>query len=455
MSSAVAETIQATVTGKETVFGQLADAMAAGCSATTHYTLTISGEESQFTRFNQARVRQTGGVSDGNLTLTLMQDDRTASTTVPFVGEFEVDWPLLKTVWEELQAVVPQLPVDPFVVLPMGSATSRTVNQGEVLRADAIASTLLDPVQNLDFTGIYAGGLIFQGYADSAGQRHWFESTSYSLDFSLFDAQNRAVKGTFAGNQWQPAKFLDKINQAKQQLAMMGRPAKTIERGQYRTYLAPAAVAELLYMFSWGGVGEADLQQGNSAFGLLRQGKRQLSPKFTLQENFEQANMPRFNTYGEVAPLQLPIIQQGQLVNSLVSSRSAKEYQLPSNYASRGEHLRAPEILPGDLAAPQILSGLDRGLYLSNLHYLNWSDHPNGRVTGMTRYACFWVERGEIVAPIENLRFDESLYQCFGDGLLALTDFQDTIPNIDTYDRRGLGDCRVPGILTDDFTYTL
>lgn len=454
MTSAVAETI-GTATAKERVFGQLADAIAALLTTTTHFTLTLSGEDSQFTRFNQARVRQTGQVSDGNLALTLMQDDRTAAATIPFMGVFETDWPRLKTALAELQTMVPQLPVDPFVVLPTGSATSRTVNPGKMLAADAIAPTLLPAVQTLDFTGIYAGGLIFRGYADSAGQRHWFESTSYSLDFSLFDAQARAVKGTFAGNQWQQSDFLDKINQAKHQLALLARPAKAIDRGQYRTYLAPAAVAELLHMFSWGGVGEADLQQGNSAFGLLRQGKRQLSPKFTLRENFQQANMPRFNTYGEVAPLQLPIIDQGKLVNSLVSSRSAKEYQLPSNCASRGEHLRAPEILPGTLSAEQILSSLDRGLYLSNLHYLNWSDHPNGRVTGMTRYACFWVEDGEIVAPIENLRFDESLYQCFGDGLINLTDFQETIPGIDTYERRGLGDSRIPGVLTEDFTYTL
>ena len=73
----------------------------------------------------------------------------------------------------------------------------------------------------------------------------------------------------------------------------------------------------------------------------------------------------------------------------------------------------------------------------------------------MTRYACFWVENGEIVAPIENLRFDESLYHCFGDGLMDLTNFQETIPTIDTYDRRGLGDSRVPGVLVEGFTYTL
>ncbi|MEM6255514.1 MAG: metallopeptidase TldD-related protein [Cyanobacteria bacterium P01_D01_bin.156] len=440
---------------KEQIFRQLSERLATSFSTGIYFTLTLAGEESQFTRFNRARVRQTGQVSDGNLTLTVMQEERTASATVPFLGEFEADWLLLSTALSELQAMVPHLPVDPFVVLPTGSAASRTLHHGQILAADEIAPTLLSPVSDLDFTGIYAGGLIFRGYADSAGQHHWFEGTSYSLDFSLFDAQDRAVKGTVAGSQWQQEHFLDKINQAKQQLNLLGRPVKTIQRGEYRTYLAPTAVAELLHMFSWGGVGEADLQQGNSALCLLRQGKRQLSPKFTLQENFHQANMPRFNGYGEIAPMQLPIIQQGKLVNSLVSSRSAKEYGIPSNYASRGEYLRAPEILSGALQTQQILATLDTGLYLSNLHYLNWSDHPNGRVTGMTRYACFWVEHGEIVAPIENLRFDESLYHCFGEGLVELTEFQETIPNIDTYDQRSLGDSRVPGMVVDGFTYTL
>ena len=50
---------------------------------------------------------------------------------------------------------------------------------------------------------------------------------------------------------------------------------------------------------------------------------------------------------------------------------------------------------------------IDTGLYLGNLHYLNWSDNIGGRITGMTRYACFWVEDGEIVAPIENMRFEK------------------------------------------------
>ena len=165
--------------------------------------------------------------------------------------------------------------------------------------------------------------------------------------------------------------------------------------------------------------------------------------------------MPRFNELGEIAPAHLTLIDRGHLANTLVNARTAKEYQKPANGANRGESLRSAEISAGSLTPDRILADLDTGLYLSNLHYLNWSDRPTGRVTGMTRYACFWVEGGEIVAPIANLRFDESLYRCWGDNLLALTNNVEFIPDVDTYGSRQLGGSWVPGSLIEDFTYTL
>ena len=129
--------------------------------------------------------------------------------------------------------------------------------------------------------------------------------------------------------------------------------------------------------------------------------------------------------------------------------------QKTANGANSSETLRAPEMSPGNLAFEQILPSLDTGLYVSNLHYLNWSDRPTGRITGMTRYACFWVENGEIIAPIENLRFDESLYRFWGENLVDLTNFQEFIPEVGTYESRQLGGSLVPGMLVNDFTYTL
>jgi predicted Zn-dependent protease len=302
---------------------------------------------------------------------------------------------------------------------------------------------------------LYVAGTMMRGYADSSGQKHWFATESYILDYSLFTSGGQAVKGTLAGSEWQPELYQAKIAESKTQLQRLAQPLKTIERGKYRTYLAPAATADLLGMLSWGGISEAALQQGRSCFGALQRGDQLLADRLTITENFQRGLVPRFNELGEIAPASLTLIDRGRLANTLVNARTAKEYQKLGNGANQGESLRSAEIRPGTLAVDRILAELDTGLYLSNLHYLNWSDRPNGRVTGMTRYACFWVEGGEIIAPIANLRFDESLYRCWGDHLLALTNTLEFIPDVDTYGSRQLGGSWVPGMLVEDFTYTL
>jgi predicted Zn-dependent protease len=139
----------------------------------------------------------------------------------------------------------------------------------------------------------------------------------------------------------------------------------------------------------------------------------------------------------------------------LISSRTAQEYGVMSNGADSGEGFRSPEMGTGELEEAYILSALNTGIYVSNLHYLNWSDLLNARITGMTRYACFWVENGEIIAPIKDLRFDESLYRVFGTELEAVTRTADITMKTDTYLQRSLGGSKVPGVLVRDFRFTL
>ncbi|MCC5629945.1 TldD/PmbA family protein [Nostoc sphaeroides CHAB 2801] len=439
----------------EVSFNQLIETLLIKKSENEQFTVKLSSERSQFTRFNHAKVRQTGCVADGWLELTLMADQRSSVRQFPFIGNWDVDWQLAYTALQELRDELILLPIDPYLVLPSGNNTSREIHSGNLLADELVVPTVLKLVAELDFTGIYAGGIVIKAYGDSNGQKHWFATDSFTLDYSLFSTSGQAVKGTFAGSNWDISAYIAKISEAKQQLELLSRPAKELPRGQYKTYFAPAAVADLLLMLSWGAVSEADIQQGNSALAALSRQEKKLSPRFSLKENFQRGLVPRFNELGEIAALELPIIEKGHLVNSLVNSRTAKEYQKIANGANGSETLRAPEVTTGNLGFEQILPSLDTGLYVSNLHYLNWSDRHTGRITGMTRYACFWVENGEILAPIENLRFDESLYRFWGDKLVDLTNFQEFIPEVGTYESRQLGGSLVPGMLVEDFTYTL
>ncbi len=406
----------------EQLFNQLSEILLNNLQNGEDLKLTIGGENSQFIRFNQSKVRQSGLVDDASLSIVLIQDERTCSGSFTLTGNITADE---ETAMEELNRLrdeVGTLPKDPFVVMPEDTGSSREEYNGSLLNEEEAVSALSPAMQGVDLAGIWASGRIFTGNANSAGQKHWFATDTFSLDYSLITPDERMVKGTFAGSHWDQSKYENNMAKSIAKLRMMEKPGKKIKPGVYRTYIAPAGVADIVGMFSWGGVGEASIQQGDSSLCKMRQNNVKMSPCFTLSEDFTSGIVPRFNSNGELAPEKLDLILAGSLQNTLVSSRTAKEYGVQSNFAGEGESLRSPVLSPGDLNEDDVVQKIDNGIYLSNLHYLNWSDRPGGRITGMTRYACFWVENGEVIAPIENMRFDDSIYNFFGENLEAVTD---------------------------------
>jgi predicted Zn-dependent protease len=94
-------------------------------------------------------------------------------------------------------------------------------------------------------------------------------------------------------------------------------------------------------------------------------------------------------------------------------------------------------------------------VWINNVWYLNYSDRPGCRITGMTRFACFWVEKGQVVAPINVMRFDETIYRALGENLLGLTRERDMLLDSGTYGGRSTESARVPGALIDKFHFNL
>ena len=219
-----------------------------------------------------------------------------------------------------MRGEVDQLPVDPFIVLPEDHGSTREANTGNILPDEEIVNAVLPVVQGVDFTGIWASGSMYRGSVNSAGQRHWFSTETYSLDYSLITFDEKMVKGTFAGSNWDQEKFESHFDRKKSQLEVMKRPAKSITPGGYRTCLAPAAVADIIGMFSWGGLGEASIQQGDSSLCKMRRENTRLSPMLNLSEDFRSGMVPRFNSNGEICPEYLPLFKNGNLENTLISS---------------------------------------------------------------------------------------------------------------------------------------
>jgi len=439
----------------EQLFNHLSEKLFSSLNEGENLKVSIGGENSQFIRFSQSKVRQSGIVDDASLSISLIKDERTCSGSFTLTGNTGKDEKTTLMELERLREEVVMLPKDPFVVLPEDSGSSREEHNGSLLNQENAVSALSSAMRGVDLAGIWASGRIFTGNANSAGQKHWFATDTFSLDYSLITPDEKMVKATYAGSHWNQSEYEKTMENSIAKLRMMEKPGKKIKPGEYRTYIAPAGVADIVGMFSWGGVGEASIQQGDSSLCKMRQNKVTMSPCFTLSEDFTSGLVPRFNYNGELAPEKLKLILSGSLNNTLVSSRTAKEYGVKSNFAGEREAMRSPVLATGDLKEDDVVQSLDQGIYLSNLHYLNWSDRPGGRITGMTRYACFWVENGEFVAPIENMRFDDSIYNFFGDNLESITDKGYLHPTVETYEGRELGGISCPGILLKSFKLTL
>ena len=154
----------------------------------------------------------------------------------------------------------------------------------------------------------------------------------------------------------------------------------------------------------------------------------------------------------------MALVDGGQLPASggtLNSARSAADYGLQANGVGAGESPQALHLRGGSIADDDLLRALGTGLYVSNLWHLNCSDRAACRMTGMTRYARFWVEGGELVAPINVMRFDDDALQLRGRGLIGLTATPDFIPGGDTYGCRGLASVTTPATLLEWSVWTL
>jgi predicted Zn-dependent protease len=416
--------------------------------------VNLDAEETLYLRLNNNRVRQNTDVTQRVMDIRYQGGGRTVDHSLSLSGQIDADCRSMDAILARCRLDAAVLPQDPFQVPVQNHGSSREVFRAQLLAPEALIPAIVEPAGACDLVGFYAGGVVISANRNSKGQNHWFETENFFFDYSLYNGP-QAVKSVYAASSWNAQDWAANLERSKASLALLKRPVQAIQPGAYRSYFAPAAFADLLGMMSWGALSAAAWKQGRSPFKKLMEKELQLSPLLSVSENFGMGLTPRFNDLGEVAPNSLDLIVAGSLRNLLVSSRSAKEYGFQSNGASGHEAARALDVAVGTLSDQDTLSALGTGLYLSNLHYLNWSDPVSARVTGMTRYACFWVEGGEIVGPINNLRWDESLYNALGPQLLALGSQAEVSPEVGTYSKRSPGGLRTPGALIDDFHFTL
>jgi PmbA protein len=188
-----------------------------------------------------------------------------------------------------------------------------------------------------------------------------------------------------------------------------------LEPGTYPVVLEPSAVATLVGFLAYVGFGGRGYLEGRSCFS-GKQGERVAAEAITI---WDDATDPR--TLGapfdfEGVPRQpVELIKDGVFRDAVYDLRTGRQ----ADRTSTGHGLPAPNpegpfplhlfLEEGDSTVQEMIEDTARGLLVTRFHYSNVVNPVESSITGMTRDGTFLIEHGEIVGPVMNFRFTQSI----------------------------------------------
>ncbi len=214
------------------------------------------------------------------------------------------------------------------------------------------------------------------------------------------------------------------------------RAGVKLEPGEYTVIFGAEALAEVLQMALWTGLGGRiyEEKQGWTAHKAL--GDKVFGDNVTVTDDPEDPDTFRyaFDLAG-TRRRRFPLVERGRLAGIMYDIETAAKY----GRALTGHTTRTTSVvLEGGDGPPDprvAAAGRGRVLWIPALHYLHVPSLTKGLFTGSSRFSAVLVEGGEIVAPLFSCRVTERFEHLFGN--LAVVAGERVSVNLsDTYGSR-------------------
>lgn len=194
------------------------------------------------------------------------------------------------------------------------------------------------------------------------------------------------------------------------------RPTQ-IDPGTYPVVLEPAAVSTIAGFLSWIGFAGRAYHEGRSCLS-GKAGRRVAAAGISIRDDGLAPGIPGVGFDFEGVPKQpVELIRDGVFIDAVYDLRTA--HQATRSRGSTGHGLPSPNpegpfpmhlsMSPGDASLEEMVASTDRGLLVTRFHYANVVNPMDSSITGMTRDGTFLIEHGEVVRPVRNLRFTQSI----------------------------------------------
>jgi predicted Zn-dependent protease len=189
------------------------------------------------------------------------------------------------------------------------------------------------------------------------------------------------------------------------------------EPGRYTVVLEPSAVAELVGMLVFLGLGAQAHQEGRS-FMAGHMGERITGERVTIGDDAwdPRAFGKPFDVEGTPRRA-VPLIANGVARGVVYDRRTGKKDGVESTGhacappATEGPLPYSLVLGAGDRSLEQLIASTERGILVTRLWYNRVVDVKKTLVTGMTRDGTFVIENGKLTRGLRNLRFNQSVLE--------------------------------------------
>ncbi|GAC1327540.1 MAG: TldD/PmbA family protein [Candidatus Dormibacteria bacterium] len=237
--------------------------------------------------------------------------------------------------------------------------------------------------------------------------------------------------------------------------AVRQRDPITIGAGQYPVVMEEEAVGELLEYLAYIGFGALAVEEGRT---FLRPGERVSGAAINIWDDGQDSTgLPMPFDFEGTPRQRVDLVKDGVatgVVHDLASAARA-------GVQSTGHGLPGPNpfgpvasnlFLGGGEAADRdaLCAGVERGIWVTRLWYVNVVDPTSSVLTGMTRDGTFLIENGRVTRPVKNLRFTQSIMDAFATCSAATRETR-LVGGTD-YDY--VAAYRVPAMRLDSFNFT-
>ncbi len=265
------------------------------------------------------------------------------------------------------------------------------------------------------------------------------------------------VSGWSEGAHWD-VRRLDAERIAREAGERVARSApESVPPGRYRVLLRAPAVADLVGFLAHLGFGGQGEVEGWSCLR-RRRGRRIAPSRVHLVDDARSPwTLPTAIDGEGVATRATPLIDhgvaRGAVTDVLTSGRLGRPLSghALSPEAPQGSWGPIPSHLllaPGSAREEELVRATRRGILVTRFHYVRVVDPGRSIITGMTRDGTYRIERGEVVGPVRNLRFTQSIVEA-----LHGTELLGRERRI-TGSERGGSAATVPDLVTSGFRFT-